>query len=281
MNTRYDLCLTFKLKRALLQGIAFVGIMSGGAGAAAQIDTSILKQGNTWVYEYTTGNYNSNSFPRYSTEGTRIFRLDSLKVFGDTTKFWVNMSDTGTASETYTINPSNPDPNDVTRLTSSSQTTAYTFIHGAYSPSTPFFAINQTFSHIVDSVNEGPWQANTIKVEKRVAVDEDTLAYKTYAEFYSCRYASSANLQSIGSTQQSSSLACGHTRESWSYVLASFNGKPFGSDSLIPVSIHRPMVANRKAVPRLSQGKNKVLFEKNGVIYDGRGIKIPESAIKR
>ena len=229
------------------------GSLFTGVQAQAVLDTSILKNGNTWLYSRRNESRSAGQLtgPSYAGglgfSGTVRFTIDSLMKVQDTLKFKVIRRDVGQYLEW--AGGSNPNVDTI-------QTTRFTFRNGTYSPSTPFFVDEQSFS---DTDIRKVFRGDTVRMKSRNASG--------------CSGYNYVNIQKIGRiTNSETSAGCGNTSGQNSYQLKEFNGWVYSSDSITPVGI-RPFVkqlgSNKAQVPLLR--KHQVLLEKQGRAFDLKG----------
>jgi len=194
--------------------------------AQTVIDTSLLKIGNTWLYDRHEEN-RSASILQSGYSGTIRLTIDSLFLVSDTVKFRVVRRDSG--QQLVWEVGTNP-------TTISTLSTTYAFHAGTYSPSTPLFATRQSFGP-----NSSP------KVEYR----GDTLRYSHLTTGGGCMSAAIINLESVGLVDSSRTWGgCGTTSGVDRYRLLSLNGYAYYQDSVHTVSLWiRPVKRTAPAHP--------------------------------
>jgi hypothetical protein len=224
------------------------------------VDTSILKNGNTWLYsrqESGGGGLGANEAFTYS--GTVKFTLDSVELAGDTLKFRVTQEDTGARTSNW-YGATNPH---------TLSTTRYALRNNTFSPNVPLFASGQAFSGS----------------ESKAVYRGDTVLFRTTPpdNFNNCAPRRSTNLEGVGRTEDTYSYQCGHTYGSQNFRLKEYNGVAYSPESLTVVTATaiRP---GFKKLTATSAGmrlqKNQVIFSDEKSLYDLRGQRMP-TAIRR
>jgi hypothetical protein len=225
---------------------------------AQEIDTSILKNGNTWLYNRHEENRNTGTITD-GFDGTTRFTIDSVVKIQDTVKFRVTRRDVGQ----YLVWVVGQDPS-----VDTTQATRFTYRNGTYSPSVPFFAVDQSFS---DTARKVVYRGDTLRSRNRVNSTVGGIACIRY---------NYVNIEKIGRvTNMDEYGPCGITSGQVSYQLKEFNGQAYASDSAHALAIVRPRQPLPKAKPALSFVGSRVLFDQGGRVYDARGQKVPASKI--
>lgn len=231
----------------LTNTLVYLAIIVTGIHAQA-IDTSILKNGNTWLYSRTEENRSAGQL-QDGFSGTMRFTIDSLVRVQDTVKFKVIRRDVGQ----YLIWVVGWDP-----AVDTTTATWFTFRNGGYSPSVPFFAVEQSFS---DTGRMFVFRGDTVHRKSRNAGG--------------CAGYNYINVEKLGRVTQSQTWGgCGNTSGQNSYQLHEFNGWAYTSDSISPVGIRSFVkhVGAGKAGVSLTK-KYRVLLERNDRVYDLKGQK--------
>jgi|GEM_PF-4612958 len=231
--------------------LILLGLTAFASGVAnAQIDTSILKSGNTWVYERREENRNAGSIQSGFT-GTIRLTIDSLAVVGDTVKFRVTRRDSGQAL----VVAVGTDPTSIT-----TQTTLYAFHAGAYSPSVPLFATSHTFA------------PNSFAM---VEYGGDTVRYKHLTTGGGCLNAAIINLEGVGLVEDSETWGgCGNTSGVDRYLLMSWNGRTFTRDSVHAVALRALPARKTATVHRLRLDGYRPRVDHRGASFDLKGQRI-------
>lgn len=234
--------------------VAFLWMISIITGAySQQFDTSILKNGNTWVYKsQSSGGGGIGVIEPFTYSGTIKFTLDSLEKSGDTLKFKVTREDTGSRTSDW-WGPSNPH---------SISTTQYALYNNSIIPSVPLFASEQNFSG----------------TETKSIYRGDTLLYRTTPpdNFNNCAPRKSTNLEGVGRTEDSYSFHCGHTYGSEIYRLIEHNGSTYSADSVLLLTTTAVNPISIKIIPAstgIRLQKNQIIFSNKKGVYDLKGQK--------
>lgn len=208
------------------------GCLVLGEEVAAQIDTSILKNGNTWWYTRSERS-NSNS-GQIGLDGTSRFTLDSLLVRNDSLFFKVVRIDSGKY---------NPDVVNVDTSTIRTTTSRGNFSHGVFSQ-TPFFMVGQVFS---DSSSKLFYNGDSVKVR--------------FQQRSGCTYHTEQNIETLGLFKYLDGYGgCGSTNGYTSYQLTHFNGQALPVSSLT-VGIHPGQPRSRTLrEPRMSLQKQTIFI---------------------
>jgi hypothetical protein len=202
------------MKKALLSLLALA------CAGFAQVDTSILKAGNVWTYEYGTENLLTGQ-PQHGYKGTAVFRIDSVRASGrDSLVCAVSRTDSGTTTDYQGSRTAKT----LTRSTS-------VFAFGAWLSSPPVFAIGGFFSKpfrwMVWGGAGGTGGDTLLYVESSTPINAPT----------NCAPWSSVYLKSVGLLQYATSWGCGMTSDKTHYRLIEYNGKPIRDSDLIPLPL--------------------------------------------
>jgi hypothetical protein len=176
----------------------------------AQVDTSILKAGNTWTYEYGTENRVTGQLES-GFKGTAAFRIDTVRRSGpDSIVCSVSRTDSGTSGKTLTR-------------------TTYVLAFGKWrsdapgqTEDPPRFAVSGLFA------KPSRWAV----LGGVGGAGGDTLRYNQGGGFTSCVSTSSHYLESVGLLHFTYFALCGLTSTEMHYHLMSYNGKPFQDSDL-------------------------------------------------
>jgi hypothetical protein len=222
--------------------------LAGTLACGAQVtlyDTSILKAGNTWVYERDQEEVAAGQvWGGFS--GTVTFTLDSVRATGDSILFRVIRQD----SLRDKIATRDSSDSMVHRVKMTRDTTRYVF-KGGFSPSVPFFAEGQMFSA---GDAKSVYHGDTVRTRE-----------STPSPPMACLTTQTKNVETIGRTRyvDRKSVGCGIYSWTYQWTLVQFAGQPFSGTDLIPVSIRAGYAASRQGL-------------KKGLRHDGRGIWIEQ-----
>jgi hypothetical protein len=243
----------------------FITILGVGAVFAqtsiSWVDTSIIKNGNTWVYSRQETSSSRNGTTTY--QGTTTFTLSGVTTSGGMLTFSVSQTDAGTTTSTVAELYFDPDLQTYVYRTppptssSSSSSTAYAFANNIFSPSTPFFAKGQSFSD----------------TNGRVVYRGDTLRKVSVSSTLSGNGVSSENIERIGRVSERTNAGGGLSSAGSSYRLLSFNGQAYDPDNVQVVSILGlgSRAKQKNLGPILQSDGRRVLLQNNGRFYDLRG----------
>jgi hypothetical protein len=237
------------------------GALAVMAGAqTATYDTSILKNGNTWVYERDESEVAAGQvWGGFS--GTVAFTLDSVRAAGDSILFRVIRSD----SLRDKIATRDTSDSLVHRVRMTRDTARYAF-KGGFSPSVPFFAQGQMFA----------------AGDARVVYKGDTLRTRKSPppSGGSCLSTQTENLETFGLTSYVDSRFAGCGIYSWTHrwTLMRFGNSPFPETPIVPVSLGAPFNSSWRAAGRpLRQDRGGIWIEGKAERFDlrGRGSALP------
>jgi hypothetical protein len=196
------------LKKILIPLLALTG------AGLAQVDTSILKPGRTWVYAHEAM-YGLNAFEQPFI-GTSEFKIDAvLKHGGDTVEYQVSRKDSGIYRGTgpVTVNRSNR---------------SHFFRNGKFfTPDIPGSQDPPIFAYGGLRPKPALW----------AVLNGDTLRLTSSKQTdpVRCNPVSFRYLESVGILEYTSSLSCGITFESLTYKLLSRDGSVFHHQDVRPI----------------------------------------------
>lgn len=181
----------------------------------AQIDTSILKAGSTWKYEYGRESSVTGSL-QSSFKGTALFRIDTVRKSGPDSVFYsVSRLDSG-------ISTDYPGSGTGTTLTRA----VYLLMRGDWQPVTPDqseyvprFAFSGLFARPFRWAVLG---GDTLRFNQREA----------FTPIHTCVPTAHRYLESVGLINYTYSAHCGITSTEMHYHLILHNGKPFKDSDL-------------------------------------------------
>lgn len=252
-----------KTKRVLaaLGPFLFCGEMTATAQTAVY-DTSLLRNGNTWVYsrdweDLLTGNI----YEGYS--GTTRFAIDSVARLGDTLRFRVIHRD----SLRSKLPRGNPDSMNYS-YTYAVDTVLYTLTPQGIQPGVPFFMENQIFSD----------------TDRRVVYKGDTVRYRETSSgaVGICIWSGSRNVETVGRTYQNNGHGfCGVTSASNTWTLVEFKGATYAHGDLMPVSLaaRAPAKGMRAGPAKLLVREGALSYERGGEVFDLKGKRFPGGSL--
>jgi hypothetical protein len=220
------------------------------------MDTGILKNGNTWLYQHSTY---AMTFSRGSESyvGTSKFTVDSLAASGGGWTFKVIQEDTGTTMKSVVAPGESP-----TLYSSNVTITRYAFNNGTYSPSAPFFAKEQSYTDTARAIYRG-----------------DTVGYASsnYGTV-SCLMSTSENVGTVGRTKETSNSSCSPmSANSYAFHLVQYNGQAYYKDSLFvlaPTAIRWTAKKRMLPSPAAIISGSTVLYSRGhgkSALYDAQG----------
>ncbi len=226
-------------------------LAAGTVNAAAVLDTSILKSGNTWVYSYQMEHRNPTVASGFT--GLARFTIVSLEQIQDTVRFTVSRRDSGQLL-VWAVGQS--------PAVDTTYSSTFNFRGGTYTPTVPLFAMEQTFS---DSDQNVVYRGDTVRAK----------SFNTSWDFgMPCIEQQTANIQGIGRvTDRTIRNPCGITSGHTNYQLIRYNGVPYGADSVYAVSIRAALRHGFTRTQTSSLRKNSVVFDAQGVLFDAKGRK--------